>query len=162
MDIGGGAGNMIATILSKHAKTRGLLFDLAQATTEAPALLRRFGVEDRVTLQHGSFFEAVPAGGDVYILSHIIHDWDERKSLAILRNCRKAMSETSRLLIVELVLRDGSPSGYGSSDISMLVLTGGAERTSSEYESLLAKAGLQLTRVIPTTTSASIIEARAV
>jgi hypothetical protein len=162
VDIGGASGAMLANILAKHANTRGLLFDLEQATGGATELLRRFRVDTRVTFEHGSFFDAVPAGGDVYILSHIIHDWDDEKSLVILRNCRAAMGATSRLLIVELVLRDGSPSGYGSADISMLVLAGGAERTLGEFEALLAKAGLQLTRVIPTTTNANIIEARAI
>lgn len=162
VDIGGASGSMLASILSRNPNTRGLLFDLAQATTEAPGLLRKSGVEGRVTFQHGSFFESVPAAGDIYILSHIIHDWDDEQSLAILRNCRMAMSPTSRLLIVELVLRDGSPSGYGSSDMSMLVLTGGAERTADEFEALLAKAGLQMMGVFSTTTSASIIEARAI
>ncbi len=162
IDIGGAAGNMLANILSAHTNARGLLFDLPQATTEAPVLLRKFGVEDRVAFEHGSFFDAVPAGGDVYILSHIIHDWNDEQSLGILRNCRAAMGTTSRLLIIELVLQDGNPSGFGSSDISMLVLAGGAERTASEFETLLGKAGLQITRVIPTTTSASIIEARAI
>jgi hypothetical protein len=159
VDVGGASGNMLASVLARHASPRGVLFDLPQATSEAPTLLREHGVEARVTLQHGSFFDAVPAGGDIYLLSHIIHDWSEEKALAILRNCRKAMTPTSRLLLVELVLRDGGAPGYGSSDVAMLVLVGGAERTAREYDALLAKAGLKLTRVILTTTSASIVEA---
>lgn len=136
-----------------------MLFDLPQATTEASLLLRKRGVESRVTFEHGSFFERVPTGGDVYILSHIIHDWPEVQALAILRNCRKVMTRGSRLLLIELVLRDGGTPGYGSADMTMLVLLGAAERTAREYDALLEKAGLRMTRVIATTTSASIIEA---
>jgi len=162
VDVGGASGGMLADVLSRHQSARGLLFDLRQATTEAPALLRKFGVESRARIEHGSFFDAVPDGGDIYILSHIIHDWDDEKSLVILRNCRRAMSAASRLLVIERVLSDGSPSGFGSSDISMLVLAGGAERTADEFKALLATAGLEMTRVIPTTTSTSIVEARAI
>jgi hypothetical protein len=162
VDIGGASGAVLANVLSTHPSARGLLFDLAQATTEAPALLRKFGVESRVRIEHGSFFDAVPTGGDIYILSHIIHDWDDERSLVILRNCRSAMSAASRLLIIDRVLSDGSPSGFGSSDMSMLVLAGGAERTADEFKALLANAGLEMTRVIPTPTSTSIVEARAI
>jgi hypothetical protein len=160
VDVGGASGNMLASVLARHAAPRGLLFDLPQATSEASAMLSKHGVEHRVTIEHGSFFDSVPAGGDIYILSHIIHDWNDAKSRAILLNCRKAMKPTSRLLLIELVLRDAGAPGYGSSDMSMLVFVGGAERTAEEYDALLASAGLEMTRVIPTTTSASIVEAR--
>jgi hypothetical protein len=160
VDVGGASGSMLGNVLTRHASPRGVLFDLPQATTGAPAMLRKHGVEDRVTIEHGSFFDSVPAGADIYILSHIIHDWNDAQSLAILGNCRRAMKPTSRLLLVELVLSDVGAPGYGSSDISMLVFVGGAERTAHEYSTLLAGAGLEMTRVIPTTTSASIVEAQ--
>ncbi|MEO6528716.1 MAG: methyltransferase [Gemmatimonadaceae bacterium] len=159
VDVGGASGSMLASVLTRHASPRGVLFDLPQATTEASALLRKRGVDSRVRLEHGSFFEGVPAGGDIYILSHIIHDWPEEQALAILRDCREAMTPSSRLLLVELVLRDGGSPGHGSADMTMLVLFGAAERTAREYDALLAKAGLRITRVIPTPASASIIEA---
>ena len=159
VDVGGASGSMLANVLARHESPRGVLFDLPQATTEAAALLRKRGVESRVTFEHGSFFDGVPAGGDIYILSHIIHDWPEERALAILRNCRQVMTPTSRLLLVELLLREGGTPGFGSADMVMLVLQGAAERTAREYDALLAKAGLRMTRVIPTTTSASIIEA---
>ena len=159
VDVGGASGNMLASVLNRHAKTRGVLFDLAQATTEAAALLRDRGVSERVTIESGSFFDRVQAGGDIYILSHVIHDWNDKKSLAILCKCREAMKPTSRLLLVELVLKDEGAPGYGSSDMVMMVLAGGAERTAGEFEELLARAGLSMTRVISTTTSASIVEA---
>ena len=159
VDVGGASGNMLAHILARHPRPKGVLFDLPQAMTDAPALLRARGVEGRVTLQAGSFFESVPAGGEAYILSHVIHDWSEDQCLTILGNCRTAMKATSRLLLVELVLREGNAPGFGSADMVMMVLTGGAERTAREYETLLARAGLRMTRVVPTATSASIVEA---
>jgi len=137
-----------------------VLFDLPQAMTDAPVLLQALGVADRVTIQEGNAFDSVPPGADVYLLSHVIHDWNEDKCLTILRNCRAAMTPTSRLLIIELVLREGNAPGFGSSDMVMMALTGGAERTARELASLLARAGLTITRVLPTTTSASIVEAQ--
>ena len=160
VDVGGASGNLLGHVLAKHPRPKGVLFDLPQAMTDAPARLRALGVEDRVTIQAGSAFEAVPPGADAYILSHVIHDWNEDQCLTILRNCRAAMTPTSRLLIIELVLREGNAPGFGSADMVMMTLTGGAERTAREFESLLARAGLTMTRVIPTTTSASIVEAQ--
>jgi len=160
VDVGGGTGNLLATILSRHAGPRGVLFDRSHVVLEAPSLLKARGVEDRVKIEVGDFFETVPAGGDAYLLSHVIHDWNEDQCLTLLRNCRAAMTPTSRLLIIELVLREGNAPGFGSADMVMMTLTGGAERTAREFESLLARAGLTMTRVIPTTTSASIVEAQ--
>lgn len=159
VDVGGASGNMLASILSRNPNIRGVLFDLAQATTEAPALLRGRGVENRVTIEHGSFFDGVPAGGDVYILSHIIHDWNDEQSLAILERCRAAMTAASRLLLIELVLKDEGAPGFGSADLVMMAIPGGAERTAGEYEAMFARAGLRLSKVIPTTARVSIIEA---
>jgi hypothetical protein len=159
VDVGGASGNMLAHILTRHAGPRGVLFDLPQATAGAPALLKARGVDDRVTIEHGSFFERVPAGGDVYLLSHIIHDWNEAQCLTIFGNLRQAMTAASRVLLIELVLRDNGAPGFGSADMSMMIFTGGAERTAREYESLLARAGLEMTRIVSTTTSPSIIEA---
>lgn len=161
VDIGGASGNMLASILARHATPRGVLFDLPQATTEASTLLHARGVDSRIIIEHGSFFDRIPADGDIYILSHIIHDWPEAQALAILDRCRQAMTPGARLLLVEVVLHDGGTPGFGSTDMAMLVLLGAAERTAREYETLLAKAGLRMTRVIPTTTSVSIIEASA-
>ena len=159
VDVGGASGNMLAHILNRHAGPRGVLFDLPQATAGAPALLKARGVDDRVTIEHGSFFDRVPAGGDIYLLSHVIHDWNEERCLTIFGNLRQAMTPASRLLLIELVLRDGATPGFGTADMTMMLLAGGAERTAREYESLLARAGLRMTRVLPTTTSASIVEA---
>jgi hypothetical protein len=160
VDVGGASGNLLGHVLAAHAHPRGVLFDLPQAMTDAPARLQALGVAHRVTIQAGNAFESVPPGADAYLLSHVIHDWNEDKCLTILRNCRAAMTPTSRLLLIELVLREGNAPGFGSSDMVMMTLTGGAERTAREFASLLSSAGLAMTRVLPTTTSASIVEAR--
>jgi hypothetical protein len=133
---------------------------LPHVVGDAPALLAARGVDTRVTIETGSFFERVPAGGDAYILSHIIHDWSEAQCLTILGHCRDAMGPDGRLLIVETVLPEGDTPHQGKlQDLVMLVFPGGQERTEPEYRELLAKAGLRLTRVVPTTSAVSIVEA---
>jgi hypothetical protein len=127
---------------------------------DAPALLLSRGVSDRVSIESGDFFQRVPDAVDVYILSHIIHDWNEDQSLAILANVRKAVKPTSIVLIVEMVLTAGDEPHPGKVlDITMLSQTGGEERTEAEYAALLHKGGFRLTRVIPTASAASIVEA---
>jgi O-methyltransferase domain len=124
-------------------------------------LLEARGVRDRVTIEPGSFFESVPLGADAYILSHIIHDWSEDQCLTILGHVRNAMKPHGRLLLVEMVLAAGDAPHPGKIlDMVMLAqFGGGQERTEAEYASLLGKAGFRLTRVIPTDSAASIVEA---
>ena len=133
---------------------------------DAPALIQAHGLADRIRIEAGNFFESVPSGGDAYILSHIIHDWSESKSLSILANCRRAMRADSRLLIVEMVLPSENRADQGRIpflgvrvDIGMLVLNGGQERTEKEYSELLSKAGFRLARIVPTETAMSVVEA---
>ncbi|MGE0040428.1 MAG: methyltransferase [Vicinamibacterales bacterium] len=160
VDVGGATGNMLAAILSRYPGPRGVLFDRPHVVRDAPALLAARGVADRVTIEPGDFFEHVPAGHDAYVLSHIIHDWNEEQCLTILGHCRRAMPPGSRLLIVETVLPPGDTPHQGKVlDMVMLVLPGGQERTEAEYASLLAKAGFRLQRVVPTASIASIVEA---
>ena len=139
---------------------RGILFDRPHVVTDAPALLAARGVADRVTIEAGSFFETIPVGGDAYILSHIIHDWSEEQCLTILGHVRGAMRPAGRLLVVEMVLPAGDKPHLGKLlDIVMLVLPGGQERTEEEYRTLLGKGGFRLTRVVPTDSAASVVEA---
>ena len=160
VDVGGATGNMLGHILKRHSQPRGILFDRPHVVTDAPALLRAHGVEGRVSIEHGSFFDSVPAGGDAYILSHIIHDWNEDQCLTILGNCRKAMKRGAKLLIVEFVLPEGDTPHFGKIvDMVMLTIPGGEERTAAEYRTLLAAAGLKMTRVFPTASDVSIVEA---
>ena len=142
VDVGGATGNMLAHILSRYPQPRGMLFDRPHVVTEAPALLRARGVEDRVTIEHGNFFESVPAGGDAYILSHIIHDWNDDQCLTILGNCRKAMTRDAKLLIVEFVLPEGNTPHFGKvADMVMLAIPGGEERTANEYREPARRGG---------------------
>ncbi len=160
VDVGGATGNMLAAILSRHRGPRGVLFDRPHVVGNAPALLKAHGVEDRVTIEPGDFFETVPAGGDVYLLSHIIHDWNEEQCLTILGHCRKVIKPNGRLLIVETVLPPGDTPHQGKvQDMVMLVLPGGQERTEDEYVALLGKAGFRLNRVVPTESVVSVVEA---
>ena len=160
VDVGGATGNMLAAVLRRHPSPRGVLFDLPHVVREAPALLKARGVADRVTIESGSFFETVPAGGDAYILSHVIHDWSEAQCLTILSNCRKTIAPGGRLLIVEMVLPPGDAPHPGKIlDMMMLVGPGGQERTEPEYAELLAKAKFRLQRVVPTPSPVSVVEA---
>jgi hypothetical protein len=160
VDVGGATGNLLAAILSRYAAPRGVLFDRPHVVGDAPALLKAAGMDGRVTIEEGDFFETVPAGGDAYLLSHIVHDWTEEKCLTILGNCRKVIKPNGRLLIIEMVLPAGDTPHPGKIlDIVMLVFPGGQERTESEYASLLGKAGFRLNRVVPTASAVSIVEA---
>jgi hypothetical protein len=160
VDVGGATGNLLTTILGRTPGSRGILYDLPHVVRDAPALIQARGLADRVTIAAGSFFDSVPAGGDAYLLSHIIHDWSEDQCLTILGNCRRAMSPASRLLIIEMVLPGGNAPHPGKMlDMMMLVGPGGRERTEEEYGTLLGKAGLRLTRVVPTESAVSVVEA---
>ena len=159
-DIGGASGFLLATVLEKNPHMKGILFDLPHVVGDAPALLAARGVKERVTIEPGSFFERIPSGADAYILSHIIHDWSEAQCLTILGHCRKAMKPGAKLLIVEMVLPEGNEPHPGKMlDLVMLTVPGGEERTASEYGELLAKAGLRMTRVVPTASAVSVVEA---
>jgi hypothetical protein len=160
VDVGGATGNLLSTILGRYPGPRGILFDMPHVVREAPALIHARGLADRISIEAGSFLEKVPSGGDAYLLSHIIHDWSESQSLAILANCRRAMRSDGRLLIIEMVLPSGDVPFRGArADIGLLVLNGGQERTEKEYQVLLDKSGFQLTRVVPTQTAVSVVEA---
>jgi hypothetical protein len=160
VDVGGGTGNLITTILAANPQPRGVLYDLPHVILEAKKLIQSRGLTNRVTVQGGSFFESVPAGGDAYVLSHVIHDWSEEQCLTILGHCRRAMKPGSRLLIIEMVLPPGDVPHPGKMlDMMMLVGPGGQERTADEYRVLLGKAGFRLTRVVPTASAVSVVEA---
>jgi O-methyltransferase domain len=160
VDVGGATGNMLVHILKRHERPRGVLFDLPHVVAEAPAFLQARGIADRVSIESGSFFDAVPPGHDAYILSHIIHDWDEEQCSTILGNCRRAIAPDGRLLIVEMVLPEGDTPHLGKMlDMMMLVGPGGQERTPTEYASLLGRAGFEMKRVVPTNSAVSIVEA---
>lgn len=161
VDVGGGTGNLLTTILLANPEVRGVLHDMPHVAADARALIANRGLSQRCTVTEGSFFDEVPEGGDAYLLSHIIHDWDEASCLKILTACRRAMKSGGRLLVVEMVI----PAGNGFhpsklSDMIMLAFTpGGCERTADEYAALLAKAGFALRRVVSTASPVSVVEA---
>jgi predicted O-methyltransferase YrrM len=160
VDVGGGIGTLLATVLQANPGMRGVLLEMPHVAAEARPRLAAAGLAERCTVVEGDFFEAVPAGGDAYVLSHVIHDWDEARCQAILANCRRAMGGRGRLLLVEAVLPSGDAPHPGKMlDLVMLTLTGGRERSEAEYAALLAAAGFTLTRVVPTASQASVIEA---
>lgn len=139
-DVGGATGNMITTILAKNPEMKGLIYDLPHNQADATALVGSRGMSERVKFEAGNFFESVPAGYDAYLMSHIIHDWSEEQCLTILTNCRRAMGPKSRLLIVEFVLPEGNDFHVGKmTDMIMLAIPGGEERTEQQYRELLAK-----------------------
>jgi len=159
-DVGGSTGNLLTTILGHYPKPRGILFDLPQVIRDAPALIASRGLRDRITIEGGSFFERVPTSSGAYLLSHVIHDWSEAQCLTILGNCRRAMKPGARLLIIEMVLVAGDAPHLGKIlDIIMLTIPGGQERTEQEYRDLLGRAGFHLTRIVPTESAVSVVEA---
>jgi hypothetical protein len=160
VDVGGATGNLLTTVLGRAPAARGVLYDLPHVVGDARALIEHRGMSDRVTIEAGSFFDRVPSGAEVYLLSHVIHDWSEEQCLTILGNCRRAMNPKSRLLVIEMVLPPGNTPHPGKVlDVMMLVGPGGRERTEHEYGALLAKAALRLTRVVPTESAVSVVEA---
>lgn len=160
VDIGGASGNMLAVILGRYPEPRGVLFDRPHVVVDAEKLFKANGVAGRVTVEAGDFFLSVPSGGDAYVLSHILHDWNDEQCLTILGRCRKAMKPDGRLLIVEMVLPPGDAPHPGKIlDMVMLALIGGQERTETEYASLLHKAGFRLSRVVATQSPVSVVEA---
>ena len=163
VDVAGGHGRMLAAILASAPDAQGVLYDLPEVVAGAPPLLRELGVAERVRLAEGSFFDGVPAGGDAYVLKHIIHDWDDDPSLQILRNVRSAATSGAALLLVEMVIpEDDSPANGKLTDMEMLLINNGRERTAVEYGRMLDAAGFEMTRVVDTASPLSIIEARAV
>jgi O-methyltransferase/methyltransferase family protein len=163
VDVAGGHGRLLAAILASAPDARGVLYDLREVIAGAPALLRENGVAERVRLAEGSFFDGVPAGGDAYVLKHIIHDWDDDPSVRILRKVRSAAAPGAALLLVETVIpEDDSASVAKWVDMEMLVINDGRERTAGEYRRLFDHAGFEMIGVVDTASRFSIIEGRAV
>jgi SAM-dependent methyltransferase len=164
VDVGGGYGAFIAAILSANPTMRGILFDQPHVVAGAGRVLQAAGVADRCEIVGGNFLEAVPGGGDAYLLSKVILDWPDDQAVAVLRNCRRVMRPQGRLLLVEAVIPPGNTPHPGKlSDVHMLVMTtSGRERTEAEYRALLDAAGLKLTRIVSTLGETSVIEGAAI
>jgi hypothetical protein len=161
VDVGGGHGGLAMGILKKNPNLKAIVFDAPEVISGTREKITGAGLTDRCEAVSGDFFQSVPAGGDIYILKWIIHDWDDEKSIRILRNIRQQMSSDSRLIIVDTVVPEGNEPHFSKFfDLNMLVMTGGKERTEAEFRQLLLSAGFKLLRVIPTDLPTSIVEAQ--
>jgi ubiquinone/menaquinone biosynthesis C-methylase UbiE len=159
IDVGGGNGTTISAVLKAYPLLRGILYDLPGVIERARNTITAAGLTERCTLAGGNFFESVPAGADTYMMRHIIHDWDDEKALTILRNVRRVIPPTGRLLVVESVIRPGNDPDFGKLlDLTMLVIPGGMERTEEQYQALYAQAGFALRRIVPTASPVCVIE----
>jgi hypothetical protein len=167
VDVGGGTAETLAAILVAHPNLRGVLFDLPNVAHHVADVLAARHVADRCTVESGSFFEAIPGDGDVYLLKHVIHDWDDERAADILRCCRRCMPRNAKLLIVERRMPEladcNGPAETFMTDLEMLVMSpGGRERTESEFRKLLGGTGFQHLRTLPTTSPSCIFEAQPV
>lgn len=150
VDVGGGDGTLLAQILRSEPELQGVLFDLPNGLESAAPVLEAAGVADRCQVVPGDFFVSVPDGADAYLVKAVLHDWDDERAVAILRNCRKAMATDGRVLIVERVIPEWitpEASEVVMVDLYMLVFPGGRERTEPEYRDLLAAAGFTLSAI---------------
>jgi len=161
VDVAGGHGRVLTSVLEKYPSMRGVLFDLEHVIAGARPTIDRLGLTNRCNTATGDFFKAVPPGGDAYIMKHIIHDWNDAEAIAILKNIRTAMNPGGRVILLESVIAPGSQPDFGKIiDLEMLLMPGGRERTEQEFRDLFERAGFTLTRIVPTKSPLSVVEAR--
>jgi O-methyltransferase domain len=160
-DIGGSQGFNLSLVLQKYPDMRGILFDLPAVVKGAPSFIKSYGLESRIDVRGGNFFESIPNGADAYLLKHILHDWSDEDCLRILKNIYAVAAPGTKLLIVDAVIGARNEHEFAKTlDIQMLVLTHeGKERTHAEWKELLHAAGFQLTGVVPTPSFAHVVEA---
>ena len=160
VEVGGGHGSLLASILNANLTMKGVLFDLPHTIKAARQLIEAEGLLERCELVSGNFFESIKSGGDAYLLKHIIHDWSDEQAIAILKNCHRAMLDRGKLLVVEMVIPRGNEPFFGKLlDLQVLVnYQGGCERTEAEYQALFEAAGFSLTKIVTTVCPLSVIE----
>jgi SAM-dependent methyltransferase len=154
MDVGGGSGELLGAIAQQNRKLRGTVFDLPRCAEAASRHLQQTGISDRVAFVAGDFFKSVPAIADAIILKSIIHDWNDARSISILRNCREALPAGGRLLLVERLMPEkpaatDEDKAHAMSDLNMMRGPGGCERTRGQYRELLEQSGFALAAVHP-------------
>ncbi|MFF7024679.1 methyltransferase [Streptomyces klenkii] len=149
VDIGGGRGSLMAALLESAPGARGVLLERPEVAGEARALLESRGVGERCEVLPGDFFETIPAGADLYLIKHVLHDWDDEDVLRILRRIAAAMAPGSRLLVIDNLIDERPAASTLFVDLLLLVLVGGAERSESDFATLLEKAGLTVERSLP-------------
>jgi len=161
VDVGGSFGSLLRLLLAKRPSAKGIVFDRPEIAKQAVKHWGNAPDASRLQAVGGNFFDAVPAGADLYLLKQILHDWQDQECLKILRNVHHAMGCGGRLAVIEMVLPDdGGPHPGWMSDLMMMTVTGGRERTRSEYSALLTEAGLRIERVIGTDSPLSVIDTR--
>jgi hypothetical protein len=162
VDVAGGHGQVLRSILQKYPAMRGILMDLDHVLAGAKPYIEADGVADRCQTVAGDFFKAVPPGGDAYVMKHIIHDWDDERAAQILGSIHTAVgSKHGKVILLEGVLAPGNEPGLGKiMDLEMLLLPGGRERSAEEFRGLFDRAGFDLVRVVPTPSPVCVIEAR--
>jgi O-methyltransferase/methyltransferase family protein len=158
VDVGGGNGSLLTAILKRHSQMRGILFDLPAVVERARSSIVSSGLQERCQVVGGSFLDAVPPGGDAYLLRHVLHDWRDEDSATILRRCWDAMKPDGKVLVVEIVVPAGNDPSFAKWMDLMMVTYGGKERSEKQYRELFAQADLRLTRVVPTGAGISVIE----
>lgn len=159
VDVGGGHGGLITGILKKNPQMRGILFDAPQVIEGAKVSLQNSGVADRCQFVSGDFFKSVPGGGDAIVMKWIIHDWNDEQSIAIMKNCRRALPANGKLILIDAVVPATSEPHFSKFiDLNMLVMTGGRERTEEEFGQLYEAAGFRVTRIVATESPFSVIE----
>jgi hypothetical protein len=160
-DIGGGSGTLMIATLTKYPHLKGLLFDLGHVMGRSRGNLQAAGLADRCRVEEGDFFQSIPSGADAYLMRHIIHDWNDEQSVTILKNVRRAIPASGRLLIVETVVPPGNERSMAKDfDFAMLLYPGGMERTADEYRDLFQAAGFALHGITPTASPVSVMEGR--
>jgi 2,7-dihydroxy-5-methyl-1-naphthoate 7-O-methyltransferase len=157
-DIGGGTGTLIAEVLRRNPHLRGTLADLPETAARARQHLAGLGLNGRCEVVGQSFFDPLPAGADAYLLSRVIHDWDDAAASAILRRCAEAAGSVGRVLVIESAAADGDPASFAEMNLRMLVLAGGRERTIDDYAALAASVGLQVAAIHHTAERYIVIE----
>jgi SAM-dependent methyltransferase len=158
VDIGGGQGRLLGSVLAANAHLRGVLFDQPQVVTQADKLLEGLGVRERCEITGGDFFSSVPPG-DLHLMKVVLHDWNDEQALAILRNCRAAVIPGGRILVIERII--GAPNiapAEKFADLNMMVAAGGRERSHEEFVKLFKAAGYAFKRMLPTGTHLHLIE----
>ncbi|HET9000059.1 MAG TPA: methyltransferase [bacterium] len=159
LDVGGGHGLLLSAVLAKHPSLRGVLFDQPHVVVGAEPVLQAAGVADRCQVVGGDFFEALPDGSDAHVMKFILHDWEDAQATAILRTCRRAIAPNGKLLVIDSEISPPNEGALGKlRDLTMLVHTGGRERTREEWTALFAAGGFRLVRATPTEAGLSIIE----
>lgn len=160
VDVGGGCGRLLTGVLRMYPSMQGTLFDMPSVVAAAQEKLDSDPCRERCALVPGSFLDFVPPGADAYLLSSVIHDWNDEQAIKILRNCRRAMRQHSKIVMLEFVVPVGEQVSFSKVlDLNMLVMNAGCERTAEEFRKLFHAAGLKITRIIPTLSPLRVIEA---